>query len=193
MIRTVEDLLSHPLFLLLVGGMLSGVLIPYFTRIWQNRQKEVDLKIKLLIKISESVASIMNAVQKQELEPYLSDDDKSEWQKLKNASPEWERNVASIQAYLSAYFPADSIVESWVSFSGLMSSFYDLSMDPLSRDKNLRRIEDIMSRTEHSKYTDSKLFKISKPFRKLFNISNNHFLTLITFRQTTLRVSKPKT
>jgi hypothetical protein len=55
----VEEIVSHPFFLLLVGALISGLLIPYFTRRWQNHQKELEIKTNLVGRISESIMSMI--------------------------------------------------------------------------------------------------------------------------------------
>jgi hypothetical protein len=59
----IVDVISHPLSLLLIGGLLSGLLFPYFTNRWQNHQKELDIKIDLVGRISESIMNMIMAIQ----------------------------------------------------------------------------------------------------------------------------------
>jgi hypothetical protein len=46
---------SNPLILLAAGSVSSGLLIPYFTRRWQDHQTELKLKVELLKDLTESV------------------------------------------------------------------------------------------------------------------------------------------
>jgi hypothetical protein len=54
--------LSHPLFLLLAGGVLSGLLLPRLARQWHDRQKVLDLKTSLIADMSEAVVRMLSRV-----------------------------------------------------------------------------------------------------------------------------------
>jgi hypothetical protein len=54
-------LLSHPLVLLAAGALLSGILVPAFTRQWQNHAKELDVKADLVKQINASVLPVFDA------------------------------------------------------------------------------------------------------------------------------------
>ena len=53
------EILSHPLFIVLVGGVLTGIVIPKISRKQKNYQKELDLKTELVAEMSESVMTIL--------------------------------------------------------------------------------------------------------------------------------------
>jgi len=59
----MTSVLAHPLIVLLVGAALTGILVPAFTRRWQNRQKELEIKAALVSDLSEAIMSIVMAVQ----------------------------------------------------------------------------------------------------------------------------------
>jgi hypothetical protein len=61
--RLMSDFLNHPFVLLLTGALLSGLLIPSFTRRWQNHQKILELKTELVSEVSESTMKLIMAVQ----------------------------------------------------------------------------------------------------------------------------------
>ena len=56
--RKLKNILSNPLLLLVVGGIISGLLFPYITSQWQNHQKELEIKTDLLRRLSESFAAL---------------------------------------------------------------------------------------------------------------------------------------
>jgi hypothetical protein len=58
-IPTLKDLVSNPLLLLVAGGIISGLLIPYITNQWQNHQKELEIKTDLVGRISESFTALL--------------------------------------------------------------------------------------------------------------------------------------
>jgi hypothetical protein len=49
--KTIWDKISNPLVLLIVGAVISGILVPYITRQWQDHQKELELKTELVSRI----------------------------------------------------------------------------------------------------------------------------------------------
>jgi hypothetical protein len=54
-----QEILSHPLFVLFVGAGLSGVIIPYATNKWKDKQRELDIKKDLVGNIAQSVMTIL--------------------------------------------------------------------------------------------------------------------------------------
>jgi hypothetical protein len=59
----IIDILSHRLSLLLIGALLTGLFFPYFAKRGQNHQKELEIKIDLVGRISESVMSVITATE----------------------------------------------------------------------------------------------------------------------------------
>jgi hypothetical protein len=43
---TIESVLSHPVFLLIVGAILSVISFNFLARGWQKHQKELEIKIE---------------------------------------------------------------------------------------------------------------------------------------------------
>jgi hypothetical protein len=41
---TLEEVLVHPLFLLLIGAGVSSLLIPWFTNKWQDHRKKLEIE-----------------------------------------------------------------------------------------------------------------------------------------------------
>jgi hypothetical protein len=41
---TFDEILVHPLFLLLTGAGLTGALIPWFTKRWENRMRALEIE-----------------------------------------------------------------------------------------------------------------------------------------------------
>jgi hypothetical protein len=94
------ELLRHPLTVLLVGALISGLLIPAFTRRWQNHQKALEIKTELVSELSKSIMGIIMAIQ------FVRVGAKSQKQAdFDQAYREWEiesaeDNDASVQAVL---------------------------------------------------------------------------------------------
>jgi hypothetical protein len=121
-VRTSFKLLSHPLTLLLVGALVTSVLVPRFTRQWQNRDKELDVKTTLVADISESVTDFVLAVQFAELASVSQSQ-----ADFDRAYRQWEVDSAAIESKLQAYFPRADIAEQWRRYSLLVTDFYRLS------------------------------------------------------------------
>lgn len=123
------EFLEHPLVVLLVGAVLTGVLIPAFTRRWQNRQKELELKTQLVSELSETIMEIMMSVQFIHVAPNLKDKqvDLDRLQReFDQAYRNWEVRSAVLGTKLEAYFPATTIPTEWGEFSEIITDFYAL-------------------------------------------------------------------
>jgi hypothetical protein len=55
----VAGVLRHPLVIALISGALAALLFPWFTRQWQDRQKELALKQSLVDQIATSSTSVV--------------------------------------------------------------------------------------------------------------------------------------
>jgi hypothetical protein len=122
------EFLKHPLFLLLVGFALTGVIVPAITRLWQIRQKELEIKIDLVSDVSESVMTFLMAIQFVHLTPRRFPDRAQELsefqQELNKRYIEWEVRRSVIGTKLEAYLPHTSIPKEWTNFSAVMNDFY---------------------------------------------------------------------
>ena len=102
--------LKHPLFLLLVTFALTGIIVPAIARSWQIRQKELEIKIDLVSDVSESVMTLLMAIQFVHVMPrrYPDGADRlSEFQQnLDKRFSEWEVRRSVIGTKLEAYLPA---------------------------------------------------------------------------------------
>jgi hypothetical protein len=115
------ELLKHPLTVLLVGALISGLLIPAFTRRWQNHQKALEIKTQLVSDLSKSIMEMVMATQFAHLGA------KSQKQAdFDQAYREWEIESAVIGTKLQAYFPDTTIPTEWTAFSALVTDFYAL-------------------------------------------------------------------
>ncbi len=110
------SVLSHPFFLLLAGGVLTGIIIPKISRKWQNYQKELDLKTELVTEMSESVMTIVMT-----FEFFLLQDEEGlntiNKEELRNKLKEWRIRSCVIGSKLHAYFPSHSLHKDWIDFS----------------------------------------------------------------------------
>jgi hypothetical protein len=135
---------SHPLVLLIAGAIISSIAIPYYTRQWQDHQKELELKTDLAEKLSRAVSSIIvNARLVQNQVPYLEVKD------FGNADIEWEISKQTIASRLESYFPDTSIKQEWIDLSTAITEYINLASslsqgDPNFNQKLCLRMEHVM-------------------------------------------------
>jgi hypothetical protein len=139
----IKEWLSNPLLLLVVGGAISGLLIPYITNQWQNHQKELEIKTDLVVRISGSVMSMIIAVQFAEMSG-PSQQSQEEYNKIFR---EWEISSAIIGSQIRAYFPANNLGPDWDKLSKLGTDVYTLSgiSVPDTRVKHVEKIKGYFS------------------------------------------------
>lgn len=121
--------LDHPLIVLLVGAVVTGLLVPAVTRRWQDRQKELELKTGLVSELSESIMEIVMAVQFHHMTAGRcgqGDDANNLMQELNQAYRTWEVRSAVIATKLRSYFPATTVPDEWTQFSETITLFYAL-------------------------------------------------------------------
>jgi len=58
----ISEFFSHPLVLLLIGALISGVFIPYFTNRAAKYQKGLEIKTDLVRRINESVMPMVTSL-----------------------------------------------------------------------------------------------------------------------------------
>jgi hypothetical protein len=135
----VYQLLKHPVFLLLMTALVSSYLIPKITKRWQDHQKEMELKTSFVSEISESVVSMVTAVQFAELRALSQTSDKYD-----DAYRSWEIKRAVISSKIRGYFPNTTIGSDWDTFSDIVTDVYALSgiKDPGFRKQRITRIRD---------------------------------------------------
>ena len=114
--------LQHPLLLLIVGGIITGLLLPYITTQWQNHQKELELKTDLVSEISDSIASVLTKTQVKKAVASTTYDE------FYDAYKNWESSRAIIKSKLSAYYPNSDLPSLWHNYSLILTDFAFLSV-----------------------------------------------------------------
>lgn len=97
--------LQHPLVVEITGSIVALILIPFFTKKWQDRQNEISLKSDLVEKISESVTTIIESMSFR----FVVNDHS---QKEKNFR-DWRSKTAVIGAEIRTYFRDRKIPDDW--------------------------------------------------------------------------------
>jgi hypothetical protein len=125
--NSINEILSNPLLLLIVGGILTGLLIPYITTQWQNHEKELDIKTSLVSKISEYTTRMLMAIQFVEVSQSPGENSSLTQEQYDNEYRDWKINSDIMQSQISAYFPNIDASKQWKKFSNAVEFLYALS------------------------------------------------------------------
>jgi hypothetical protein len=132
---------AHPASLLLIAGaitaLLSGLLVPYITRSWQNHDRELErrgailheelgVKSHLVNLIGGTTANFLGASQ---LRAYAEPAHVTGLSEYDRAYVRWSISSAEIASQLAAYFPKSSAEQKWRNFSQNMRNTYFLVRD----------------------------------------------------------------
>ncbi len=134
----VKALLAHPLTLLVVGALLSSLLIPSWTKQWQDRQSELQVKVDLVDRIDSSVTEMMMSIQFTVVG--AASQSPAEYDA---AYRQWEIDRRLIQSQLRAYYPEEHLAEDWYAHSEQITDFYvQSSSNNPNREEYLARWEE---------------------------------------------------
>jgi hypothetical protein len=136
-VDTLYAISTNPLVLLFVGAGMSGILVPYFTRRWQDRQEELKLKQELVSDLSHAITKILRAVE--------STEDKSKKiEEFKKARDDWFLKIPDIGSQIHTYFykSKKNIRGFWENYKHVIEEYCDLTEQDNSnkREANLRKI-----------------------------------------------------
>lgn len=114
------------MFLLIVGAIVSSLVIPYYTRQWQDHQKELELKTNLADEINEAISDMtVSANYRQENTDYF--------QTNKN----WLISKAMISSKITAYFSDAHLAREWENLSSVVSQQYVIGSGLPSKNDTL--------------------------------------------------------
>lgn len=118
------DILKHPLFLLAVSAIISGIFIPWFLRRRQYKQKELELKTEIVSDITESVMKTITTI-------YLFRTLNFGKESLKKTLKDWQVRSCVICTKLHSYFTEKKKDEKDLSdkFKDGLGEFYPSNMD----------------------------------------------------------------
>jgi hypothetical protein len=112
-----------PVLMVLFGAAISAWLVPAFTRQWQDRQKEREIKVALVSEISHSTSNAL--VTSQFVASRALADGQAEYNRI---SLDWAQRSAQVEAKLAAYFPGRELVDDWHDYSIVVENdFYLLT------------------------------------------------------------------
>jgi hypothetical protein len=141
--------------LVILGAVLTGLLVPFITRRWQNHQKELELKVDLLRRTSDAVTRIVTHGWFTRLAgtTWGSASDRIEftW-----GYGEWLTQTRGLEAELQAYYQADEAIwRQWESYCRLLRAFHELTWEEdvdeaERRAKRIRWLRTLKTLYEHS-------------------------------------------
>lgn len=121
----MSDFLSHPLVLLFFGALLSGLLIPFITRNWQDRAKSLEIKTELVSELSEATMGMLMVTQF----VHLGSSSMSQ-REFDQSFCDWEIRKMVIGTKLHAYYPGTPIPDQWEEYAEIVTDFYALEGIP---------------------------------------------------------------
>ena len=96
-----------PVLMVLFGAAVSAWLVPAFTRQWQDRQKEREIKVALVSEISDSSSDALVTSQ------FVANEALPGQAEYNRVSLAWARRSAQVEARLGAYFPGQGLADRW--------------------------------------------------------------------------------
>lgn len=108
---------SHPLLLLVIGAIVTSIIVPNFTRQWQDNQKQLELKTALGDEINRAVSDPI-------VSSRLITANLFELKDWSNSFKNWEISQEMIGSKFEAYFSNNRIRQNW---NNLSSAVEELS------------------------------------------------------------------
>lgn len=143
---SIVPFLEHPLVLLILGALLTGLILPAITRRWTIQQNQMALKSELTKLIVESVSRMLVSsefVHQAVLSLQRAQQDQVQgWQDrldedMKACAEEiraWAGNRAVVQATLETRFTGAFVANEWKGLSEAVEIFSGLASRPLDLD-----------------------------------------------------------
>lgn len=115
----IGDVLRHPLTVLFIGALVTGLLVPRITRQWQDQRKALELKAELVERLTLAVTAIFTAVQ------FVQVGAQSQtMEQFDQAYRSWQQEKAILTSLLKAYFRNDAIDAQWRKCRALATAYY---------------------------------------------------------------------
>lgn len=129
--KGLRRLLSAPLLITCVGALLAGILVPRIASQAENHRRALEIQASLVQDMSEAVARVVPVGQLLATRS-IKKADINTTAAFNDALLQWERDRASIEARLRAYFRTASIQEetipaAWVEYGDAVQDLYYLS------------------------------------------------------------------
>jgi hypothetical protein len=115
----MEDFL-YPLILLLIGAGVTSLLLPWFTKRWEDRKKELEIKVDIVSKMAEvranvlAEASIVIEFRKEKVET----------EKVYENLRKWYGEVNIIRSKLQSYYGDTELATTWFNYWTAINNYY---------------------------------------------------------------------
>jgi len=132
--------------LLVIGAILTGLLIPFITRQWQQQQKALDVKAELINDMTHLAAEMMEEksmvaalavieLSKAAGAPILKGYSGPEGDFVSRTN-NWSMKRIMIRSRLKVYFPDPHIVRSWEQLTTALLNYLWLDHHPVPQERN---------------------------------------------------------
>jgi hypothetical protein len=139
----LRRVLAHPLTLLIVGALLSSLLIPSWTKQWQDRQSELQVKIDLINQLNSSVTEMVMSVQ------FVVVGAESQSQAdYDRAYRQWETDSRLLGSQLQAYYPNEPLAKDWAQLSKGVTDLYRGSQAGYSEEDFAEKKNTVFEQTD---------------------------------------------
>jgi hypothetical protein len=115
--KNILRFFSHPLFLLVIGAIISSMIIPVYTNQWQNYQKELEIKSMLAEEISTSISNMIINSRLIQISGFTDDIDYT------RSVIDWEVSKARISSIIGTYFTDPFVKNQLEGLSFLVDEF----------------------------------------------------------------------
>jgi len=118
---SVSHVLSHPLFLLATGAVISAIVVPMFTNRWQDHQHALDVQTQIAADVARATTDFREAVEFSAFKPRT-------WggTHLDLAYTRWQGDSAVLDAKLRAYYTGSAPLREWERLRESLNVYYDL-------------------------------------------------------------------
>ena len=147
--------LRHPLIVALVGIIITGLLVPYFARRWQNQQKALEVRVGLVTDMSECAMGLIARVQgvlrltrdshlSEEQQGKPPDELRAARKRLRAAREAFEVREAVVGTKLEVYFVDSDIPSRWDTLARELADLADLEglEDPVGEAEHRAALRD---------------------------------------------------
>jgi hypothetical protein len=125
----IHSWLAHPLLLLVVGAIVTGVLVPSFTGKWQRNQTAQDMKTQVIGDVTNAVSIPMTQLSVTQ-NPVLAGGGNGPNTGQGSVAGTYSAFLTkgnSVDSEIKAYFPQDKIPVHWENLQGLLQNYYLLT------------------------------------------------------------------
>jgi hypothetical protein len=115
--------LEHPLVLLIIGALISGVLVAWITNRWQDHKKKIEIKVEIVSKMSEFTADALGNAKTTIMRSKEEFSD-AEAEKVLEKIEKWFGEVNIIRSKLQSYYGDTDLAKTWFSYWDVVLQYY---------------------------------------------------------------------